>query len=563
MSRFIAALPLWLKTSIPMLALIAVMGWSGIYTISHFVISNLNFADLINEDAKAAILASQLSATVADTARLGWQAVEAAPEQRDKVADDYRNAKQLFHQRADALEEKIRDPDLRAGLDDAQTAYDEAHAAGDEVMQVVWSVNKDLGADGMQRRYQPAMTKVSDSMRAVSEQIAATMARRADDVWRSSSRSVWVSVIGSLIGLALSLALAMWIAFGHIVAPIKAITAVLRRLAERDWNADVPGIARKDELGDIARAVDVLKAAGRQSERMTREMEDDRNRKAERNARIESFTGRFEGRVGQLLGSVGASAAEMETTAQSMNGIAADASRQIAAVVVAAEQASNNVQTVAVAAEELAASICEISRQVGSSTRMTEEAAAASRQTDAIVKSLAAGSERIGEIVRLIGEIAGQTNLLALNATIEAARAGDAGKGFAVVASEVKALAGQTAKASEQIGGQVTDIQRATAEAVVSIEAIVGKIGSLSEIAMAIGAAMEEQGASTQEIARNVQQAAAGTQTVTENVSHITSGAEKTGSIAGQMLAVSGTLANEAQELERDVKLFLAEVKAA
>ena len=564
MSRFISALPLWQKTSIPMMALIAVMGWLGIYTISHFVLSNLSFYSLVSEDAAEAIAATRVDNVVADTTRVGWQALMAMNnKQRDEAAADYESLHRDFLARLATLQAKVHDPATLAQLQDAKSVYETNVAIGTDALRAI-NGGDQLGAfDTMQLKFRPAMEKLRADLSGLADRVDSDMQGHADEVWRHSSRSVWTSVIGSLIGLAFSLSVGLWIAFGHVVGPIKAITAAVRRLADRDWDAEVPGVARKDEFGDIARAVDVLKSAGQHSERLTREMEQDRNLKAQRNARIETLTDRFESRVGQLLGKVSSSAGEMASTAKNMNGIATDSSRQISSVVVAAEQASSNVQTVAVAAEELASSITDITRQVGSSTRMTEEAAEASRQTDAIVKSLAAGSERIGEIVRLIGEIAGQTNLLALNATIEAARAGDAGKGFAVVASEVKALAGQTAKASEQIGSQVTDIQRATAEAVVSIEAIVAKIRSLSEIAIAIGAAMEEQGAATQEIARNVQQAAQGTQTVTDNISEITAGAEKTGGIAGEMLTVSGTLANEAQELDQDVKLFLADVKAA
>ncbi len=271
----------------------------------------------------------------------------------------------------------------------------------------------------------------------------------------------------------------------------------------------------------------------------------------------------FEAKVGSLVALLSSDATELQTTAQSMSATASQTNQQAATVAGAAEEASAGVQTVAAAAEELTASIHEISRQVAHSARITGRAVDDARRTDTIVRALAAGAQKIGDVVQLITGIAAQTNLLALNATIEAARAGDAGKGFAVVASEVKSLAGQTAKATEEIGAQIRQIQDATDEAVQAISAIGSTIEEVNVIASNIAAAVEEQGAATAEIARNVQQTAASTQDVTAIIAGVSQAANDTGAAAGQVLGASSSLSQQADQLTEAVVSFVAGVRAA
>ena len=279
--------------------------------------------------------------------------------------------------------------------------------------------------------------------------------------------------------------------------------------------------------------------------------------------RMEGLTQAFSDKVGHLVGLVSSAATQLQSTAQSMTGTADVTTRQASNVASAAEEASANVQTVASSAEELASSIAEISRQVAQSAKIASKAADDARRTDTVVRALADGARTIGEVVGLISNIAGQTNLLALNATIEAARAGDAGKGFAVVASEVKSLATQTAKATDQISQQISQIQAATAEAVAAIQGISSTIGEVNEIAAGIAAAVEEQGAATQEIARNVQRASSGTREVTTNIAGVSEGARSTGSAAGQVLGAAGELSRQSEQLSGEVRQFIAAVKAA
>ena len=266
---------------------------------------------------------------------------------------------------------------------------------------------------------------------------------------------------------------------------------------------------------------------------------------------------RIANKVQEVVGVVAAAATEMESTAGAMSQTAERTSQQATSVAAASEQTTANVQTVATAAEELSASIREISRQVSDAASVAGSAVEEAQRTNDTVQGLAVASQKIGKVVEMIRNIAGQTNLLALNATIEAARAGEAGKGFAVVASEVKALANQTAKATEEISQEIAAMQAATKDAVHAIEGIGGTIGKVNEIATAIASAVEEQGAATQEIARNVQQAAAGTQEVSATIADVTRAASETGGSAGQMLNAAGELSRQAALLKGEVEGFL------
>ncbi|WP_337876685.1 globin-coupled sensor protein [Elioraea sp.] len=271
----------------------------------------------------------------------------------------------------------------------------------------------------------------------------------------------------------------------------------------------------------------------------------------------------FDAAIGKVVAAVASAGIELQASADTLGEIAGRTGTRAGAVAAASTQASANVQTVAAAAEELAASIAEISRRVAESTRIASEAVTEATRTNATVESLAASAQRIGEVVRLINDIAGQTNLLALNATIEAARAGEAGKGFAVVASEVKNLASQTAKATEEIGGQIAAVQGETGRVVEAIRAIGGTIEKISAIAASIAAAVEQQGAATQEIARNVQQAAAGTNAVSAAIGDVNAAVAETNGAAADLRASAAELARNGETLRCEVARFLASLRAA
>ncbi|MBT4018917.1 MAG: HAMP domain-containing protein [Alphaproteobacteria bacterium] len=366
-----------------------------------------------------------------------------------------------------------------------------------------------------------------------------------------------------------------------IAAPMVNLTNAMNVLAGGDNEVEVPSQDRTDELGDMGKAVQVFKDNAiekvrleaeeelARTERATREQEE-RDREAAANTeaaarqeRIDGLTTGFGDTVEEILGVVSAQSTEMEATAQSMSEIAKQTMDESVSVSSAAEQASASVQTVASAAEELSSSIGEISRQVTHSSEISSQAVAAANDTNATIRELATAAQKVGDVVDLINDIAEQTNLLALNATIEAARAGDAGKGFAVVASEVKNLATQTAKATEDIGGQITEIQGTTEKAVNAIEGIGATISQMNEIATAIAAAVEEQGAATGEISRNVQEAASGTQSVSESIVNVRGASEQTGTASGDVLSSSRELAERFNTLQSEVESFLKNIKEA
>jgi methyl-accepting chemotaxis protein len=369
-----------------------------------------------------------------------------------------------------------------------------------------------------------------------------------------------------LMIVALAAVVLVAIAFGlgrSISLPIQRLVGNMGNLAKGNLDIVVEGTSRRDEIGVMARAVQVFKEA------LVAKREADANAAAEADAKtrraqvLDQLTRQFEANVSALTQSLSSAATEMEATARSMTAVADQTTQQSVGVASAAEQTSANVQTVAAATEELSISIREIATQVTQSSQIAERAVADAERTNETVQTLAHTAERIGDVIALINNIAAQTNLLALNATIEAARAGEAGKGFAVVAAEVKELANQTSKATEEISTQIGSVQQATGEAVQAIQAIAKTITEMSQISVSIAAAMEEQGAATGEIARNVQEAARGTELVTGNIGEVRQGASATGSAATQVLAAAEELARHSEGLGREVDTFLAGVKAA
>ncbi|MDR3530631.1 MAG: methyl-accepting chemotaxis protein [Rhodopila sp.] len=364
-------------------------------------------------------------------------------------------------------------------------------------------------------------------------------------------------------GLLLGILLAFLIG-RSISRPVIAMTGCMDRLARGELDVELPATGRKDEIGKMAVALGVFRDNAQRMRAMEEESAREAGqRAAARQAEMATLADGFESKVGGMVSELAAEAGQLRGTAETMAATAAQTRRQAEAVNASAEGASAGVQTVAAAAEELTASIGEISRQVAQSARITKQAVAHARRTDETVRTLADGARRIGDVVGLISTIAGQTNLLALNATIEAARAGDAGKGFAVVASEVKNLALQTAKATEEIGTQIHQIQQSTQDAVQAINSITEVIEEVSAIATNIASAVEEQGASTAEIARNVGQTARGTQEVTATITEVSRVAEHTGATAGDVLRAAGLLAGQADDLSGAVKQFVATVRAA
>ena len=344
----------------------------------------------------------------------------------------------------------------------------------------------------------------------------------------------------------------------------RQLGARMQDLAEGRLDGEIPGIGRGDEIGAMAATVQIFKDnAVRIRGLEQKEAEVQARAEAERRAAMESIASDFERSVTGIVRTVSTAAAGMQTTAQSMTATASDASARAATVGAASQRSSDNVGTVASAAEELSSSVTEISRQVARSSEIASKAVSDAERTNATVGALSTGAEKIGEVVKLIHSIAAQTNLLALNATIEAARAGDSGRGFAVVASEVKALANQTAKATEEISSQVAAMQASTSEAVASIGGITETISQMSEITVSISTAVEQQGGATREIARNIQSVAAGSNEISTHIGGVTTAAAATGKAASEVLANARELDTQSGMLRSAVDEFLGKVRAA
>jgi methyl-accepting chemotaxis protein len=365
-----------------------------------------------------------------------------------------------------------------------------------------------------------------------------------------------VALLGVLAGVTMMLR-------RRVITPLATLTAAVGELAAGRDDAVIPSIDRTDEIGAMAGSLQVFKEALIAKKAADKAAALEADAKIQRGQRADKITRDFESMIGEVVEVVSAASSELEAFAATLTA-SAERSEQLTTMVAAAsEQASTNVQSVASATEEMASSVNEISRQVQDSARIASEAVEQAQKTNDRVGELAKAAARIGDVVELINTIAGQTNLLALNATIEAARAGAAGRGFAVVASEVKALAEQTAKATGEISQQISGIQAATQESVGAIKEIGDTIGRMSEIASVIAAAVEEQGAATQEIARNVQQAAHGTQQVCANITDVQRGASETGSASSQVLTAAKSLSGESSRLKLEVSKFLNSVRAA
>lgn len=369
---------------------------------------------------------------------------------------------------------------------------------------------------------------------------------------------VAVLAVSAVLGIGIGIYLVKDVSNG-----IASIVKPMQALGQGDLTAIVPHQGMKTEIGTMGDALQVFKQALIDKRAADEAAAADADAKIERGRRVDSITREFEAMIGEIVETVSSASTELEASAGTLTATAERAQDLTTTVAAASEEASTNVQSVASATEEMASSVNEISRQVQESASIANQAVDQARLTNDRVSALASAAARIGDVVELINNIAGQTNLLALNATIEAARAGEAGRGFAVVASEVKALAEQTAKATGEISTQISGIQAATQESVGAIKEIGDTIGRMSEIASTIASAVEEQGAATQEISRNVQQAAQGTMQVSANITDVQRGASETGSASSQVLSAAQSLSSDSTRLKVEVSKFLNAVRAA
>jgi methyl-accepting chemotaxis protein len=417
---------------------------------------------------------------------------------------------------------------------------------------------------GELKRTSEAYAKIEPVIAAVDQAVAQSLdaAEQKDEASRTGTTTQMQIVIALATLVVACLA---WLIGRAISRPLSAMTRAMRELGQGNFDVVLPGLRRGDEIGDMGRAVAQFKEkAIDRAEREARDKADEADRlAARRRAEMQDLAQSFEQAVGGIVSTVSSASSQLESAAGTLTRTAQQTQQLSGAVAVASEQASGNVQSVASAAAQMTSSVDEIGRRVHESAQIASEAVRQAQRTDLRIGELSSAAGRIGDVVKLITAIAEQTNLLALNATIEAARAGDAGRGFAVVASEVKQLAAQTAKATDEIGVQIAGMQTATHESVDAIKEIGGTITRISDISAAIAAAVQEQGAVTQEIARNVGEAARGTAQVAANIVEVNRGAGDTGSASAQVLSSAQALSGESDRLRAEVDRFLATVRAA
>ncbi|MBI2240541.1 MAG: methyl-accepting chemotaxis protein [Magnetospirillum gryphiswaldense] len=545
-----------------MAATIAGIGTNGLRILT----ANTRDIALTSDEIR---VAARLNENVVELNRAEyWAATD--PAAYGQIADNVRKVSTELTDRLQRLE-KTAGPNQIRLLTDIQQAY----AAYDQSLRKTLDTTKAHGADvtmdSTRKEIADLVTQSRDNARRLREsvnqyvtytndkgdQVQAQAAQQADTL---TTTMISTAIVGIVVGLVVGIVVSR----KGIVTPIRNIVACLKDLANGRLDIDIFGGSRKDEIGDIARTALVFRDNAREAEQLRAEAAANEERMAaERKQAMLSLADSFENRVKDLIVSVSSAATELQATSQQLSATAEETSRQAGAVSAASEQTSANLQTVAAATEELSASVDEITRQIGTAAQRTREVAVDAQATDTAVAQLAQTAQRIGDVVKLINDIASQTNLLALNATIEAARAGDAGKGFAVVAHEVKSLANQTASATGEIGSQISTIQAAMQKAVAAVSKIVSGIGEVDGITTTIASSAEEQSASTSEISRNVTEAASGAQEVSSNVVGVMRASEETGSASSVVLESASQLAQQASDLSREVDSFLAEVRAA
>ena len=544
----------------------AAIAWLGVSALSDLS----EKAGVMSTAAKRALLAARANQNVIALNRAEFRSALDPRDDNRLAARDVINAQLKQYQ--ERFDEVSQTPDGKAktllpGVREAFSAYksqmDTTLAAVDAEKSAKLSDSADKLRDTAMKS-RAAAENLQGKMRELADRLNARVeekSKEAREQYESTSRFLIILAgLGVIIGGALGFIIGQY----GIARPIRMIVGVLQELAAGRYQVDIAGLDRKDEVGEVAKTAEVFRENGLAKIRMEAEQKEIEQRSAaQRRQDMLRLADQFESAVGEVIETVSSASTELEASATTLTSTAEHAQQLATVVASASEEASTNVQSVASATEELSSSITEISRQVQESARVASEAVGQARTTTERVSELSKAATRIGDVVELINTIAGQTNLLALNATIEAARAGEAGRGFAVVASEVKALAEQTAKATGEIGQQISGIQSATQESVGAIKDISDTIERLSEISSAIAAAVEEQGAATQEISRNVQQAAEGTHQVSSNITDVQRGASETGSASAQVLSAAQSLSGDSNRLKLEVGKFLTTVRAA
>lgn len=563
--KAISRLPLTWKAMLPIALLTLITIGSSISLIRLVHDTDSRYTRMIELEATGATYAARLNLLTVDLARAVWRATTFNDAQAIRASTtDVEAMGRAFTERAAFVARAVVGTPLAADLATVERDFDRLRGIGLTGLRLLSEDKKAEAMALLQRDFYEQINALRVTNRHLTDGLTEIAERRSDQVTVEveSGASMALAVTAALI--LGSVGLAVWLLAAMVTRPLRRLDHAMREAAAGNLATQVPDTHRGDEIGGMARALESFIAGLRETAQLRGEQERIKTTaEAERRAGMNQLAANLEREVGGVVDGIAAASTELNASANSMVGIAEQTSSRAATVSRATAEANANVGTVASAAEELSATVAEISRQVQESTSVAQAAVEQAERTTTTVSDLNEASQRIGDVLRLIGDIASQTNLLALNATIEAARAGDAGKGFAVVASEVKSLAGQTAKATEGIAAQIQAMQDATRGAATEIGGIRTTILRISEIAVAIAAAVEEQGAATREIARSVHHAASGTSEIAARIEEVQQATTETGGAASQVSATSAQLAHQAETLRHQVGEFLGRIRAA
>ncbi len=560
-------LPLVWKV-VTLLALLAVTGAGGAwYASSQMSAIDAAYSALISGPGAAAPSATRVGRFISDVNGALYRNTAASTEEANRAADaSRRESENALNKEIDRLRKLV--PQYADDVEQVAASF-KAVLAG-PCSDVVRLANDTTDPNGnakalvlMTTACEPSFAKVRDANTALRRKIEAEAAQTSDLLSAQTQATIRLTLGGILAAIVVVIGAAIVVVKRSVVAPVNASVRAVEALGAGKLDIAIVGQDRQDEVGMIAKALEMLRGQLQSGETLRAETAKREEAERKRLVRREEIAKAFIDRMQALASDFSRSSGDVADSARNLSATAEETSRQAQAVAAAAEQASANVQTVAASAEEMATSIHEITAQVEHSAQVAEAAYREVESSNTRISGLASAAASIGDVINLIKGIADQTNLLALNATIEAARAGEAGKGFAVVAAEVKQLADQTSKATGEIGSKISEIQLSTDGTVKSMSEIRRVIGDIKAIASAIAAAVEEQGAATSEIARNCQQAATGTTQVTQNINGVGHAAEMTGSASTQLMSLSGGLLTQAKDLGKVVNGFISDLNAA